>query len=81
MHSSSESWGGHCPLAPQLVVGVVLGIVIWALRLFVLSRFFQGSEVFTSIMPAGSWFFGFIAFGLVTAYFYDRMRDEETALT
>lgn len=69
-------------LVTQLVAGMVWGGVLWAMNTYLVADvFLNGSEVFTSSMPAWTWFVAHLMFGGALGVLYDVWRHDRTALT
>ena len=58
-----------------VVLGMVSGIVLWAGSTFIVAPALNGAEVFTSAMPAWTWFAAHAMFGVVLGLLYGRLRS------
>lgn len=67
-------------LASQFVIGMALGVVLWAVNTYAVAEVLNGSELFTNAMPAWTWFVGHLMFGAALALLYDVWRHDRTAL-
>lgn len=67
-------------LGVQALIGMMLGVALWAVNTYVLAGFLNGREVFTSAMPVWAWFAGHVMFGVALGLLYGSWRHGNTAL-
>ncbi len=67
-------------LGSQLVIGMALGIILSAVNTYAIAELLNGRELFTTAMPAWTWFVAHLMFGAALALLYDVWRHDRTAL-
>lgn len=56
------------------VLGMVTGIVLWVGSTYIVAPALNGAELFTTAMPAWTWFAAHVMFGVALGVIYGRLR-------
>lgn len=65
----------------QMVVGMMWGLLLWAVNTAVVTPQLSGGQLFTQAMPAWSWLVAHLMFGAVLGLLYAQWRGDRTALS